>query len=250
MHREIIKKFINRLKIKHPNDKIEVNGILGFGSSFNKKKLNPNSDMDIYLVIKNIGKRYRGIMLVNGVEVDYFVNPIKQLKADWRKVKNKFTTRKTAAYMLRDGEIILDQNNELKKLKEEARKFLEKDLEYGRMSSSTLVTSKYFINDYLGDIEDSIRGGDAFSFQYNISSLLNYLIEVFCQFHKIPLVKQKYQGTEIAKRDKKFVELYESVSEAFSKGEKFNRIKNLVSYSLESLGGKLPKEWELESSIL
>lgn len=249
MHEQIIKNFINQFKTKHSKDNIEVIGILGFGSSFNQKNLSPNSDLDIYIVIKNIGKRYRGIMLIDNIEIDYFINPIEQLKADWEKVRNKIVIKKTIAYMLKDGKIILDQNNELKKMQEEARKFLKDELKINGISDYMLVLGKYFIEDYLKDIEDSLIDKNIFSWQYNANSLLNYLIEVFCQFHRIPLVKLKYQGMEIAKRDKKFIELYKLIAKTSSIKEKSKRIKKLALYCLESLGGKLPREWELESPI-
>jgi hypothetical protein len=77
------------------------------------------------------------------------------------------------------------------------------------MPDSSLITAKYFIQDYLKDIDDGLTDHDHFSWQYNIATLINYLIEVFCEFHEIPLVKQKYQGEEIAKKDKKFTKLYD-----------------------------------------
>jgi hypothetical protein len=116
MHNKIINKFIKQFKTKHHGDNIEIVGILGFGSRFSKKKLGANSDLDVYVVIENIGKRYRGIMIIDGVEVDYFVNPIEQLRLDWGRVKNNASTKKTAAYMLRDGKIILDHVGQLAKI--------------------------------------------------------------------------------------------------------------------------------------
>lgn len=249
MHKSIINKFINQFKVAHPKDKIEVAAILGFGSGFSQKKILPNSDLDLYVVIKNIGKRYRGIALVDDIVVDYFVYPLEQLKADWEKVKNKIMPRLTFAYMLRDGRIILDKVGALKKLQTEARKFLKNELINSTIPRPLLIINKYFINDYLGDIEDSLRDKNVFSWQYNVSLLLNNLIDIFCQFHKIPLVKPKYQRREITKKDKKFVELYELATKASSMEEGTKRIKKLALYCLESLGGQLPGEWELERPV-
>jgi len=249
MQKQIIYKFIKQFKDSHPKDKIDVIEIIGFGSIFSEKKLSPNSDFDIYIVIKNIGKRYRGNMFIDGIEIDYFVNPIEQLKADFERVKNKSIVKKTICYILRDGKIFLDKNGELKKLKKEAREFLKNDLKNSTLSNAKLVIAKYFISDYLKDIEDCFINKDVFSWQYNIATLLNYLIEIFCQFHKIPLIKQKYQCEEIAKKDKKFIKLYEMIAKTSSIEEKNLRIKKLALYVLKSLGGKLSKEWELESSV-
>ncbi len=249
MNKNIINKFIDQFKIKHSNYKIEIVGIFGFGSRFEQKTVYPNSDLDIYLVIKNIGKRFRGITHIDKIEIDYFVNPIEQLKTDWEKVKNGAVVKKTIAYMLKDGKIILDSNNELKNLQAQAKKFLKDELKNNNLTKSTIISVKYFIEDYIKDIEDSLSNNDIFSWQYNTTSLLNYLIEVFCRFHKISLVKQKYQGAEIAKQDKKFVKLYEAIATASSREVKFKKIQNLVLYCLKSFGGKLPEEWEIESFV-
>lgn len=249
MYKPIIYKFIRQFKVKHPSENIEVVAILGFGSSFRAKKIRRNSDLDLYVVIKNIGKRWRGIMLVDDAAVDYFVYPLEQLKEDWKKVKDKIILRQTIAYMLSDGRIMMDKGGELKKLQAEAKRFLKSELTGGAIPYPLLVINKYFINDYLEDIEDSLRDKDIFSWQYNAGLLLNNLIDIFCQFHKIPLVKAKYQNQEIAKKDGKFVELYELIAKASSIKERTKRIKKLVSYCLESLGGKLPREWELERPI-
>lgn len=249
MHSLIIQKFINQFKTKHAKENIEVVAILCFGSNFNKKKIEANSDLDLYVVIKNIGKRYRGIMFVDNIAVDYFVYPLKQLKADWKKVKSKVSAKQTVAYMLKDGKIILDQNDRLKKLKAEAREFLKNELDKRTVPKPLLIINKYFINDYLQDIEDSLGDNNIFSWQYNVSLLLNDLIDIFCQFHRIPLVKPKYQSYEIAKKDAKFVEMYKSIAPTSSIRERTKRIRKLALYCLENLGGQLPREWELDRPI-
>ncbi len=244
---QIIKKFIEKFKIKHPKDNIEIVGILGFGSSFKPKNLSKNSDLDIYVVINNIGKRYRGIMLIDNIEVDYFVNPVEQLKNDWEKFRNRETNRKTIAYMLKDGRIIMDKSGVLKKLQKSAHDFLKNESKNIKPSDSELIIARYFINDYLKDIEDNLTDKDIFSWQYNVYSLLNYLIEIYCRANMIPIVKQKYQGMEISKKDKKFVELFGSIEKMSGTKEKFARIKKLALYCTKKLGGQLPVEWELIS---
>lgn len=248
MNQRIAYQFIEKLKQKYPKDNLQILGILGFGSYFNKNKFSKNSDLDIYIVIKNNGNRYRGIMHVEGVEVDYFVNPIERLKSDWKKVKYREVSRKTIAYMLRDGIVILDRNGMLKKLQKEAKLFLKDELKNSGLNHIELTTAKYFIQDYVRDIEDSLLNKDIFSWQYNIHSLLNYLIEIFCRYHKISIIKQKYQAMEIAKKDKRFVKLYQSIAESNSKKEVMKRIDTLVGYCLKSMGGALAQEWDLKSS--
>mgnify|MGYP001613373716 FL=1 len=249
MHKLIINQFIKQFKAKHSQNKIEVLAILGFGSSFRNKKIRDNSDLDLYVVIKNVGKRWRGVMLAGSIAVDYFVYPIEQLKADWNKVKNKIIFKQTIVYMLRDSRIILDKTGELKKMRAAARSFLKNELNQGAVPPAWLILNKYFIDDYLKDIVDSYRNKDIFSWQYNFNLLLNNLLEIFCKFHKIPLVKPKYQSTEIIKKDTKFVALYNSIARVATIKEKTNKINQLAFYCLTTMGGPLPKEWELERPL-
>jgi len=244
-----IDEFIKKFKARHPKDKIKVLAILGFGSSFKNKKIQDNSDLDLYIIIKDIKKRWRGVMLVRGIMVDYFVYPLEQLKSDLNKVKNKIISKQTIAYILRDGKVILDNTEELKKLRAIACNFLKKEISQNAVSPNWLVLNKYFIDDYLKDIVDSQRDKDIFAWQYNSNLLLNNLLEIFCQFHKIPLVKPKYQSAEIMKKYAKFVVLYSSIARATTIKEKTKKINQLVFYCFDTMGGQLPKEWEIERPI-
>ena len=82
--KNIIKKFLNQFLQKHTN--VEIEGVLVFGSVLREKYFFERSDVDVYIVIKN-NKRYRGIKVVDGVEIDYFVNPIEQLQKEFEIAK-------------------------------------------------------------------------------------------------------------------------------------------------------------------
>lgn len=245
MHKKIIKKFINKFINNHPNENIVVVGILGFGSNFNQKKISKNSDLDLYIIIKNTNKRYRGIMVIDKIEIDYFVNPIKQLKQDWRNFKKGITHKNTILYMLKDGKIILDKNNQLKKLKDEAKIFFKKEIKSKNISLNDLIIKKYFIEDYLKDIEDDLKNKDIQSWQYNFNLLLIFLVEFFCEINKIPLNKPKYLMEEIVKKDKEFIKIYNSIAKSLSIKDKSQKINKLSLYCLNLSGSKLPKEWEI-----
>lgn len=141
----------------------------------------------------------------------------------------------------------MDKNGALKKLQKSAHNFLKNELKNIKPSDSELITARYFINDYLKDIENNLTDKDIFSWQYNVCSLLNYLIEIYCRANMIPIVKQKYQSMEIVKKDKRFVEFFESIGNVSVAEEKYAKIKRLALYCIEKLGGNLPAEWEIIS---
>lgn len=184
-------------------------------------------------------------MVIDKIEIDYFVNSIRQLKRDWRNFKKGITRKNTILYMLKDGKIISDKNNQLEKLKDEAKIFLKKEIKNKKISSNDLMIKKYFIGDYLKDIEDDLKNKDIQSWQYNFNLLLIFLVEFFCEINKIPLNKPKYLMEEIAKKDKEFIRIYKSIAKSSSIKDKSQKINKLSSYCLNLSGGKLPKEWEI-----
>ncbi|OGF19644.1 hypothetical protein A3I35_01575 [Candidatus Falkowbacteria bacterium RIFCSPLOWO2_02_FULL_45_15] len=247
---DIIKKFLLFFREKHTDDAIEVVGIIGFGSRFHRAKASPASDLDVYVVIKNIGKRYRGMTKVERVAVDYFVNPIERLRLDWNNFKMKTVPYRTIAYLLRDGSIIQDTDDRaLQSLQQEVRAFLEQEEKEGIMTEAATVTAKYFISDYLKDLDDCWHKKDMFAWHYTMNSLLQYIVEIFCRFHRIALVKHKYQKKKIERKDSRFIELYEAVARAESLQQRHEAVNTLSRYCVERMGGPLPEEWELESEL-
>ncbi|MBU2219872.1 hypothetical protein KJ665_01890 [Patescibacteria group bacterium] len=244
--KDLIDKFIKVFKDKHPQDDIEIEGIFLTGSFLNSKKISKNSDLDLFLVIKNIGKRFRGVFHVDGVEIDYFINPFEQFVDDFEKAKK--APKKTMVHILAGAQILQDKDNGLERLKNQAQEFLGQEVA-GMIPDFAMTMNRYFVNDYLKDIEDCYEDKDVFAWQYNESLILNYLIEIFCQQKSILLVKPKYQKEEIAKKDDRFVELYEKVAQASFGKEKNEQIKKLAEYVIENLGGQLPEDWEIVSGI-
>lgn len=242
----IIKKFINQFQTKHKKDNVIIEGVLLFGSYLNPNTISRNSDLDIYIVIENNGKRYRGITRVDNIEVDYFINPIDQLENDLR--QSVKSSKKTIQFMLADGKILKDKSRQLEKLQKEAVNMIEKEKKQ-KMSNIEIIFGKYFVDDFLKDIQDNFEEKDYFALQYNINLLLNYLIELFCKNRGILLVKPKYQKNKIKKIDPHFIKLFENVAMTGDMEEKLKKLKKVSDYVLDDLGGRLPDEWEIESAI-
>ncbi|MDD3498621.1 MAG: nucleotidyltransferase domain-containing protein [Candidatus Moranbacteria bacterium] len=240
----LVKKFTKSFISEH--ESVDIEGILLFGSAVDEKHFNQHSDVDLYVVIKNIGKRYRGVKNINGIEIDYFVNPIKQLREDFEAAK--IINKKTVLSMLADGKIIQDKDSNLQKLKEEAKNELKK-ISQKKMTDHQIFIAKYFIKDYLNDIKDSSEVNNIFAWQRNISLLLNYLVDTFCAYHGILIAKPKYQKELINSADPKFLEIYEEIASVHSRADAEIMIKKLSKYVLDDMGGALENDWELESDI-
>ena len=240
----IIANFLDFFIKKHENDNIEIEGIILFGSALSVKYFNAHSDVDIYVVIKNSGKRYRGVQVIDGIEVDYFVNPMNQLKMDFE--KSLSLDKKTVLFMLADGKIIQDKDDALIRLQQEAKNILQKKTVLS-MSDFQITNAKYFIGDYLKDIEDFNENKDVFAWQRSIYLLMNYLLDTFCSYHNIYVTKPKYQKKSLMNVDPKFVKMYEDVSSVLSRDDVNNKIIELSQYVIDDIGGDLPESWEIVS---
>jgi hypothetical protein len=218
---------------------------LVFGSVLRERYFFVRSDVYVYIVIKNNDKRYRGIKVVDGVEIDYFVNPIEQLQKEFEIAKK--SQKKTVLFMLANGKIFQDKENQLQELQTEARKIIKNGPD--KMSKYQIHMAKYFISDYMNDIKDTNDEKGDFSWQRNIDLLSDYLVETICKFHRIYITKPKYQKKELEKIDARFVELYEKIANTSSKKEKQKSIEELAQYVVRELGKDLDKEWEIITSV-
>ncbi len=242
--KKIIKEFLKKFLEEHAKDNLKVEGILVAGSFLDNKKISKNSDLDLFIVIKSHKKRYRGMDIVDGLSIDYFINPIEQLRYDMSQIKD--SSNNTLSNAIAYGHIIQDKNKNLLKLQQQARKIIKNTIE-NPLPDFRITLIKYTIDDYLKDIEDNYIDKDYFAWQYNLSLLQNYLVEVFCRANKIPLVKPKYQRREINKKHRRFVWLYQRLSMSSDQRQKMDNIKKLSKYVLDNLGGKLPRKWEIKS---
>ncbi len=250
--KNIVDKFLQEFAVKHSD--VEVESILVFGSVLCEEYFYERSDIDLYIVIKNNGKRYRGIMIIDDREVEYFVNPIEQLNDDFENaIKIPASagmtnhSQMTILNMLVDGELLQDKDGQVAKLQKRAQNIVSAGGK--KMSDYQIHMAKYFINDYVNDLKDSDDNMTDFAWQRNVDLLLNYLVETVCAFHQIHITKAKYQKEELGKVDKEFVTLYEKIANTNFKKETQESIQKLAQYVIEKLGGDLEKEWEIISDV-
>lgn len=244
---KIINKFIKQFTDKHKDKIIEIEGVLLFGSSLNPATMSKKSDVDLYIVIRNIGKRYRGVQRIDNIEVDYFINPAEQLKKDLETAKKN--SKKTVIFMLAEGKILRDDHGDLHRMKKEAVKYLEDEAKKSPQKFQIIFT-KYFIDDFLKDIEDDYENEDWFAFQYDTHLLLNYLIDSLCSMEKILITKPKYLKGKIAKNNGDFIRLYEEIEKTTDHKKRIDKLKKISKYVLNKIGGRLPDDWEMESDII
>lgn len=231
------------IKLTKEQYKDKLQGIIVTGSLI-KKQLSKNSDIDVFMLIKDNGKRIRGSKTIDGIEIEYFMNPRRQIEADM--AKEIKMSKKITLEILNDGKIVYDKKGDFSVLKNQAQKILKKKLIITKLN---LFSFKYFISDYLKDIEDNYLDKDYLALLHNTTLLLNHIIEGYCKLKNIRYIKPKYLWKEIAKKDKKIIKLMEGIYFAGNPEIKLATIKKLSNYVLKKFGGPLPENYKIENDV-
>jgi len=241
--------------VKEWGRKPEVVGIVVCGSYITGNPTK-HSDIDIQIVLKKGCKwRERGNKIIDGFLMEYFANPpertVKYFEEDW-KIRRMIT-----AHMFATGKIILEKNDETKKLVKIAKKYLNKNT--NSMPKAKIELAKYHLFDGLDNLQEiHFKNTPDFNFVYY--SLLGKIFDYYSEYAEFPntqphkilrfLLKEedrkKYNIQEF--QDSKFVKLF---IQAITEKEKSNQLKIaeiLVKYVQSKMGGFNISNWKFRSS--
>ena len=232
-----LQKFVSKYKTKK-----EVIGIFLTGS-FVHSKPEKNSDLDVYILTKSGNFRERGNTWIDGVEIEYFINSVKQVNYYFQEEKLK--GHPATAHMFVNSKILYEKGNELRSLMKKAQKFL--NLPRNQMSKVSKELVKYQIDDLEKDLEDVYEKKDDFAFEQISMKILEESLEAFLKIKRKNDEKSKRLLPFLEKLDPYFSNLYSEILLAkISKG-KFEKLRELVHYIEDLLDGKRSKEWKLRS---
>jgi predicted nucleotidyltransferase len=237
-HKKALEKFTEQQK-KNP----EVIGILLSGS-FIHSKPDKNSDLDIFVITKNSKFRERGNIWIDGVEVEYFNNPVKQIRHYFKK-EIKGETSPSTAHMFANSVILYNKDPEINTLIKEAKKILKKPNK--NMTRFEIEHARYFIDDLGKDLEDMYIKKDNFSFEIISLKILKDCLDIFYKTKRLYPEKSKRLLLNLKKIDKEFANIYKNALLEKDTKKKYAKLKILIKYVEKILGGKRPKEWKLKS---
>lgn len=218
----------------------EVIGIILSGS-FVHDTMDPNSDLDVFLVLDpSCNYRERGNTWINGVEVEYFMNPPAQIRAYMRTEVSPHT-----AHMLARGVVAYQCAEVVEQLVSEAKEVL--DRRPPELKAVPLELARYHLDDLLKDLEDSRHRQDQLAQTLLRNQLLDQGIDLFCKIHRIHRAKHKRLSAQLAAIDPGFPDLLRRV--ATDTGAAPGPTGELADYLAGLLGGKRGKEWKLRSGL-
>ncbi|MBW3019389.1 nucleotidyltransferase domain-containing protein [Candidatus Woesearchaeota archaeon] len=233
------------IKIQKKDPK--VIGILVSGSYVHSKP-DPNSDIDTYVITETGKMRERGNTWVDGVEIEYFKNPVRQIK-DYFKTE-KGTKMPCTVHMFANGKVMYAKNKKMAELVKQAKLLVKQPAK--KMTNLDFQWARYALDDLEKDLEDIYLKGDKFGFHQISLDILEYCFNHFFKVKRLPAEswlarKPKRMSEKLQKADAKFASLYKTALLEHDMKKKYQKLKKLIKYLEPCLGGKRPKEWKLVS---
>jgi hypothetical protein len=238
--------------LKEWKDKPEVIGAVATGSRILGTDTQ-FSDIDVHIVLSDETEwRERGDKMVNGFLIEYFANPIYQLKKYLEKDHKQY--RRSDALMFSFGKIIFDKNGAVKKFQDEAKEWFDKPFE--KPDNTLVELSKYTIWDKLDGLKDlENQKSSAFDLCYFL--LVEETLRVYSRYlcveaapasklYKYLTDKDFQTKYKIAVfSDAIFVDLLKECLD----NKSFPVIEKMATYVLEKMGGFEIDGWKLRTPI-
>lgn len=200
----------------------------------------PNSDLDIFVVLDDAADyRERGNLMIDGIEVEYFMNPVKQIRSYFHQESSPHT-----AHILANGRVLLDCSPEIATLIEEAKDILTEGPPPVNKIQVELL--RYALDDKWKDYLDCQSKGDEFAGTFVATNLINLCLQAFCMYHRIWHDKEKRLYQQVDRVSPSFAQsLRAATLSPLSK----NAISSLMEVTEEFLGGGRPTPWILRSPL-
>ncbi len=211
------------------------------------------SDVDVYIIISdNVDWRERGNVVIDGVLIEYFANPVRQIRAYLEEEFAEYS--RSTARIIAMGKVLFDKTGRTEDLKAEAFEYLRKP--FRRPDETWVELSKYFLWDMLDSLRDAEERNDpSFGYLYNIA--LNRTLEIYSKFLgvEIPPASKVYRLFRDGRfrdaymfeeyPDREFVVLFLNALEE-TKAENLERVIKRV---LEKMGGLSIDGWKLRTPV-
>ena len=223
-----------------------VVGILAAGSAVTGVP-DKNSDIDVHVVLDRSSTRERGTTWLHGVEVEYFINPVKQIREYFSQeaAEGSFAT----ARMFSSGRIVYQRKGAAGKqmalLVEEAKLIMRR--KGPKPDAHDVEMMRYTLDDLRKDLEDVYLRRDAFAFSLIAGELADASVSAFTRMRRKPAEKSKRLQEHLRRLDPEFERLLSEALLEKSLDLRFQALMRLADYAERLLGGPRPKEWSLRT---
>ena len=159
------------------------------------------SDIDVHIITKDINYKQRGNIIIDGIMIEYFMNPLSQ---SYKYLESDFKQRRRLAdaNMYGNGIILFDKTGEIQKLKEDSLKYY--DMEFDEPEKSMMLINNYACWDLMDEINDKLDNNEEYDFLFWM--LLKELISNYYYKNKISTIP--FTKIEKIYRNKDYKEKY------------------------------------------
>jgi hypothetical protein len=207
-------------------------GILATGSRIHSTP-GPTSDLDAHVLIAQPRRQRRNILL-DGVEVEMFINPPFQ-------IRRYFSGRGMDEHMFTFGRAIYDPHGVVAGLQAQARARWEA----GPPPLEATWMPRYFAADLLRDLED-VAAHDAASAELLIARSVEQLIDSHYRLNRRWSVKLKRRLADLERWDAQAAQLARAALVGGQLDVRRAALDALAAHVLAPLGGLMPLEWRNE----
>ncbi|HEY0606438.1 MAG TPA: nucleotidyltransferase domain-containing protein [Herpetosiphonaceae bacterium] len=216
----------------------ELLGVLATGSRI-RGEGDRTSDIDLPVVI-NQPRRQRRNIVVEGVEVEMFLNPPFQVRCYF--ADDRACGRGAEQHMWTTGQILYDPQGVMAELQAEARE--QWFAGPPPLSTTGRWLARYSAADGLRDIEDVLHT-DPDRAMYLIGSIVPDVVNTLYRIHRRWLVKPKRVLLDLATWDATAAELAVRACSG-SASQRFAALQQLVIHTLTPLDGPMPLSWSID----
>ena len=217
----------------------------------------PHSDIDVHIILSDeVNWRTRGNVVVDNYLIEYFVNPPKQIKKYFEEDYKDLRPHSMVQFLT--GRIIFDKFDEIKKLKEEAKGWMNK--EPNELKDFSLELMKYNLWDLLDNLSDGFeQDREDFDFVYYNSlrvlyeEYARYLRKEIIPFDQVfrymsdPHFLEKYLAKGFP--DTNFRDKFLRCLKDRENGSKMKIYEELTDYVLDQMGGFTIDGWKIRSLV-
>jgi hypothetical protein len=207
-------------------------GILATGSRIHGTP-GPTSDLDAHVLIAQPRRQRRNIIL-DGVEVEMFINPPFQ-------IRRYFSSRGVDEHMFTFGRAIYDPRGVVAGLQAEARARWEA----GPPPLEATWMPRYFAADLLRDLED-VAAHDQASAELLIARIVDQLIESHYRLNRRWPAKPKRRLADLERWDAPAADQARTALVCGPLEARRAALDRLAAHVLAPIGGLMPLEWRIE----
>ncbi|WP_246112263.1 nucleotidyltransferase domain-containing protein [Thermococcus aciditolerans] len=209
------------------------------------------SDVDVYIILsEDVDWRERGNKVINGVLIEYFANPPRQIRHYFKKEFRE--NSRCTARIVAVGKVLFDKTGIAEELKREALEHMEKPFQ--KPDKVWIEVAKYGLWDMLDSVKDAKERNDP-SFPYLYHLTLNEVLGVYSQFLSVEAppaskVYRMFADGEFREAymfepfpDGEFMALFLSAIER----EQVETLEKLILHVFERMGGFNIDGWRLKT---